>query len=121
MRPDTADQALLLDMLDSAKAVVEMVSGMTLAGYVADRRTRRAVEREVEIIGEAARSVSEEFRDSHAEIPWRKIMGQRHRLAHEYGEILDEVLWRVATVHVPELIESLRPLIQPLPPDCQEP
>jgi uncharacterized protein with HEPN domain len=117
MRPETQDQALLLDMLDSARAVVQMVSGMTYEVYAADRRTRRAVEREVEIIGEAARKVSQTFQDSHPEIPWRKIMGQRHKLAHEYGEIEDAVLWRVATFHVPELIAQLEPLVPPLPPD----
>jgi uncharacterized protein with HEPN domain len=87
--------------------------------YCGDRKTRRAVEREVEIIGEAARKVSAGFRDAHPEIPWRKIIGQRHKLAHEYAEIQDEVIWRVATVHIPVLIERLRPLL-PSPP-CSDP
>jgi uncharacterized protein with HEPN domain len=113
MPPETADLALLLDMLDSARAVREMVAGMHFQAYASDRRTRRAVEREVEIIGEAARKVSEPFRNAHSDVPWRKIMGQRHRLAHEYGEIEDEILWRVATMHVPELIAMLEPLIPP--------
>ena len=107
------DAALLLDMMDSARAIVEMVSGMGYSDYAGDRRTRRAIEREVEIIGEAARKVSEGLQDAHREIPWRKIVGQRHKLAHEYGEIEDEILWRVATVHVPELIDLLAPLIPP--------
>ena len=115
MRPELHDQALLLDMLDSAKAVVEMASGLTEAGYAADRRTRRAVEREIEIIGEAARKVSQAFQDAHPQVPWRKIMAQRHKLAHEYAEIQDEIVWRVATVHIPELIAQLEPLIIPFP------
>ena len=116
MPREIEDQALLLDMLDSARAVREMVTGMDFRSYSADRRTRRAVEREVEIIGEAARKVSDAFRDAHPQIPWRKIMGQRHKLAHEYGEIEDEILWRVATVHIPELIAMLEPLV---PPDAE--
>ena len=90
---------------------------MTCELYAADRRTRRAVEREVEIIGEAARQVSDSFQEAHPEIPWRKIVAQRHKLAHEYGEIQDEILWRVATVHIPELTALLEPLLPPLPPD----
>jgi uncharacterized protein with HEPN domain len=113
MPREIEDQALLLDTLDSARAVREMVAGMDLQTYAGDRRTRRAVEREVEMIGEAARKVSESFRLAHPQIPWRKIMGQRHRLAHEYGEIEDEILWRVATVHIPELIILLDPLVSP--------
>lgn len=73
------------------------------------------MERQIEIIGEAARHVSKPFRDAHPEIVWKGITGQRHVLAHEYGEILDERVWRVATVHVPTLIEQLRPLIPPPP------
>ena len=116
MRPDKPDEGWLWDMLDSARAVVDMVRGLTLDDYRNDRRTRRAVEREVEIIGEAANNVSEAMQLAHPEIPWRKIIGQRHRLSHEYGEIQDDILWRVATVHVPELIPQLIPLV-PHPPD----
>jgi len=111
------DDALLLDMMDSARAIVGMVSGMAYSDYAGDRRTRRAIEREVEIIGEAARKVSKGLQDAHPEIPWRKIVGQRHKLAHEYGEIEDEIIWRVATVHIPELIDLLEPLIPSIPPE----
>ena len=117
MRNELNDIALLYDMLDSARAVRDMIEGMTQEQYKDDRRTRRAVEREVEIIGEAARKVSPSFMKNHPEIPWRKIVGQRHKLAHEYGEIQDEILYKVATFHIPELISRLEPLIPPLPSD----
>lgn len=102
-------------MLDSSGAVCDMVRGMSFHQYQQDRRTRRAIEREIEIIGEAARNISDAFKAAHPEIPWVKIMSQRHRIAHEYGEIQDEVLWRVATFHVPELIPQLERLM-PEPP-----
>lgn len=65
---------------------------------------RSAVERQVEIIGEAACGISDTFKVDHPQIPWRPIMAQRHRLAHEYGEIDDALIWAVATIHVPRLI-----------------
>jgi uncharacterized protein with HEPN domain len=74
------------------------------------------VERRVEIIGEAARRVSCAFRDAHPEIPWRSVIGQRHALAHDYGEIDDQRVWRVATIHIPDLI----PLLEPLVPSAME-
>jgi len=55
----------------------------------------RATERSVEIIGEAARHVSPEFIAAHPEIPWRQIIGQRNILAHEYGQIDHEMLFRM--------------------------
>lgn len=119
MRADAGDIGYLWDMLESAEGVLSMIHGVAFEAYCLDRKTRRAVEREVEIIGEAARKVSPACRDAHPEIPWRKIIGQRHKLAHEYGEIQEEVIWRVATVHVPELIAHLRALLPPPPPDSE--
>lgn len=102
-------------MLTAAHAVVGFVQGQTLDEYVLDLMLRSAVERQIEIIGEAARRVSIEFQAAHPEIPWRPIQAQRHVLAHEYGEIKHDRLWRVATIHVPELIGRLETLV-PAPP-----
>src|SRR5438094_483675 len=94
------DPAWLLDMLTAAQAVRGFVTGRTFEDYLRDLMFRSAVERQVEIIGEAARGLSRGLRDAHPEIPWPAIMAQRHRLAHEYGEIDNTLIWRVATVHV---------------------
>jgi uncharacterized protein with HEPN domain len=73
-------------------------------------RSKRAIE----IIGEAARRVSETVKSSHPEIPWQKMVAQRNVLAHEYGEIKQERIWLVATTHIPELVRLLKPLLPPL-------
>lgn len=111
MRPDLRDAACLLDMLRQARGVVNLVRSRTLEDYLADEDFRMAVERRIEIIGEAARRVSTEYRDVHPEIPWRRIIAQRHVLAHEYEEIEETLLWQTATVSVPELIRLLTPLV----------
>ena len=121
MRRDKADEGWLWDMLDAAQSVADMVRGMTFHEYCNDRRTRRAVEREIEIIGEAARNLSPGYKVAHPVLPWDKIVGMRHRLAHEYGEIQDEILWRVATGHIPEIIGCLRPLVPEAPLEEDEP
>lgn len=95
------DAAWLVDMLRGARAVVSFVAGRTFEQYDADLFFRSAVERQVEIIGEAARGMSDTFKAAHPTIPWRPIMAQRHRLAHQYGEIDNRLIWTVATVHVP--------------------
>jgi uncharacterized protein with HEPN domain len=119
MRPDDRDAGYLLDMLQHAQGVARAIRGRTLEEYVHDEDLRLLVERRLEIIGEAARRVSEAFRSAHPEIRWRKIIAQRNVLAHEYGEIQDDVLWQVATVSVPELIAALEPLVPPLPPESE--
>lgn len=112
MRPDSADHSFLLDMLHHAKGVMNAVSGFTLEQYASDEDLRMSVERRIEIIGEAASKVSAEFRKQHPDVPWKKIIAQRHILAHEYGEIEDELIWRVATIHIPELVRMLEAMIE---------
>jgi uncharacterized protein with HEPN domain len=110
------DASLLWDMLEAARKVRQFVAGKTFHDYSGDEVLQAAVERKLEIIGEAARAVSADFQKEHPEVPWRGIISQRHFLAHEYGEVRQEKLWRVATVRIPELIEQLEKLLPPPPP-----
>jgi len=111
MQPDKRDAAYLWDMLDAARTVEQLSSGQDFAQYSNDRRTQLAVERSLEIIGEAAGRVSVLFRNAHPEISWRQIIGQRNVLIHEYGEIKQERIWKVVKENIPQLIELLNPLI----------
>ena len=110
------DRVYLWDMLAAARAVVAFIKNRTLADYEADLLLRSAVERQIEIIGEAARRVSKVFQNSHSEIPWRPIQAQRHVLAHDYGEIKHDRVWRVAAEHIPALVTLLEPLVPAPPP-----
>ena len=115
MRPEERDPAYLWDMLDAAETLQALAAGLSEAAYLADRKTQLAVERAIEILGEAARRVSPSFQQAHPEIPWSGIIGQRNVIAHEYGEINQERLWIVATVHVADLIPKLRKVVPPVP------
>lgn len=111
MQPDQRDKAYLWDMLDAAGTVEQLCSGRDFVQYSNDRRTQLAVERSLEIIGEAAGRMSALFRDAHPEIPWRQIIGQRNVLIHEYGEIKQERIWKVVRENIPQLIELLKPFV----------
>jgi uncharacterized protein with HEPN domain len=115
MPPEKDDASYLWDMLDAGKAIKEFIAGRSYQDYLCDRMFRGAVERHLEIIGEAAGKVSKVFRDAHPEIPWQKIIGQRHVLIHEYGDVEHELIWMAVTIHIPDLIEKLEPLIPPMP------
>jgi len=108
MQPDQRDAAYLWDMLDAARTVEQLISGLDFTQYSNDRRTQLAVERSLEIIGEAAGRVSALFRNAHPEIPWRQIIGQRNVLIHEYGEIKQERIWKTVRENIPQLIELLK-------------
>ncbi len=111
MQPDQRDAAYLWDMLDAARTVEQLISSLDFPQYSNDRRTQLAVERSLEIIGEAAGRVSDSFRNSHPEIPWRQIIGQRNVLIHEYGEIKQERIWKVIRENIPLLIDQLKTLV----------
>jgi len=117
MRREQDERSLLWDMLDAAQKIQQFVAGKTFHDYSGNEVLQSAVERKLEIIGEAARNVSEAFQQRHPEVPWRGIISQRHFLAHEYGEVRQEKLWRVATVRIPELIALLSPLLRSPPGD----
>jgi uncharacterized protein with HEPN domain len=104
MLPEGKDAALLWDMLKAATEIVQFVESVTYKDFQSNKMLRYAVERQVLVIGEAAKKVSEVFKDSCPQIPWTAIVGQRNILAHEYGEVLIERIWLVSTVFIPELI-----------------
>ena len=121
MKPDDRDAAYLWDMRDRARAVREFTTDIDFDQYMNDRKVQMAVERAVEVIGEAARKVSETYRQAHPEIPWRGIIAQRNVLAHEYGEIKQDRMWVVVTQRIPERIALLEKLQLPSPPLDPEP
>ena len=114
MRLDERDPAYLWDMLQAAKEVESMLQGHDLAAFLNNRMLLRAIERSIEIIGEAARRVSVSYQNAHPEIPWRMIIGQRNILAHEYGQIDHALLYKTAVEDIPELITQLQALLPPL-------
>jgi uncharacterized protein with HEPN domain len=115
MSPRRSDAALLWDILDAAKAIREFVLDKTYRDYETNPMLRAAVERKLEIIGEASNKISREFRHAHPEIPWRPMIAQRHEVIHEYFDLEDEAVWQVATTRIPEIVGLLENLIPPPP------
>ena len=111
MQPEDRIHAYLWDMREAARSIAEFVQDATFHQYCTDKKLRSAVERQIEIIGEAARHISPQFQNAHPEIPWRLIIAQRNVLIHDYGDVKNERIWQVATIHIPELMRQLAPLI----------
>ncbi len=87
------------------------LKGQTFEQFTSDENLRLATERRIEIIGEAARRISADFKDAHPEIPWRLIVDQRNVLIHSYDEVEEERIWGLAEQDIPRLIEQLEELI----------
>ena len=110
-QPEDRDLAYVWDMRDFARRVQTMVAQATFDDFGPDSTLRLAVERAIELIGEAAGRVSLPFREQNPQIPWRSIVGQRNILAHKYGDIDARLLWQTATVDVPRLVALLDQLL----------
>ena len=70
-----------------------------------------AIMRQIEIIGEASRNVSLEFQERHREIPWSPMIGMRNKIAHDYGTVDIQEIWRTATRDIPQLKQAMAKLI----------
>ena len=110
MRPD---EILLLDMLLAGREAVEFLRRSSLEEFEGDRMRQLAVVKSIEVIGEAASRISDSFRDAHPELPWRDIVGMRHRLVHGYFEINLRRVWQTVDEDLPELIAVVEKLVPP--------
>ena len=95
MQFNEKDLAYLLDMYKFCLEIVSFTKGMRYYHFENDNKTIRAVERDLEIIGEASNRISEETKKAYPNIPWDDIRGLRNRLAHDYGNILIFRLWEI--------------------------
>ena len=107
------DKAYLLDILISARKALEFLRGMTWEGFTQSELHQNAVIRPLEIIGEAARRVSQETREAHPEVPWEQMIGMRNRLIHEYFRVHLGTVWETVHTDLPSLIALVEPLIPP--------
>jgi uncharacterized protein with HEPN domain len=116
MRKD--DVVYVGNTLDRTRAAVGKVKGKSRAEFDADENLRLALTYLVQNIGEAARRVSATFQEAHGEIPWRKVIGMRHKVVHDYLDIDLDTVWEVATANLPELLCALERIV---PSDLENP
>lgn len=110
MQPEAG--APLWDSSEAAKLVHEFVGSKTEADFTSDLMIRSAIERQLEILGEALNRLRRLDADTAARIPeLDKIVGMRNIIAHEYGYIDYEIVWRAATIKIPALIPVLNELV----------
>ena len=98
------DRDRIQHMLSQAEEAAALVIGRARSDLDTDRLLNLALVRLLEIVGEAAVRVSDEFREKHTEIPWIQIAGLRNRLIHGYDEVDFDILWYIVSLDLPLLI-----------------
>jgi len=98
-------------MLETARSIVAKIQGVDRTEFDADENLRLAVTHLIQIIGEAAARVANDFRSAHSEIPWREIVGMRQKIVHDYVHVNYDIVWDVATTQLPTLIAQLEVIV----------
>jgi uncharacterized protein with HEPN domain len=104
---DRTDINYLKDMLEAGRRATTFSSGMEYETFLTDLKTQDAVVRNIEIIGEAAKNVSEKTRSEYPQIPWKQVAGMRDRLVHHYFGVNFDIVWDVVKIDIPRLIACL--------------
>lgn len=100
------------DILDAIQNIGEYTRNLDFEDFRGNKLVRDAVIRNLEIIGEAAKSIPKEIRDMHPEVEWREIAGLRDKLIHGYSEVDLEIVWDVIVNELPGLKIKISALIK---------
>jgi uncharacterized protein with HEPN domain len=102
------DQAYLDHILDRATKIIQFTIGLTESDFLTDEKTQSAVIRELEVMGEASKRISEEYKNNHSDIPWKLMAGMRDVLIHDYEGVDALTVWDTIQNDVPVLIKKLQ-------------
>lgn len=108
------DREFLSDILEAIRRVQAYTAGMTFEAFLLDTKTQDAVVRDLEIIGEAARRLSDEVHKRYPTVPWKSMAGMRDRLIHHYFGISLDVVWEIVSVELGEVAVQLERALREL-------
>lgn len=99
-------------ILDETGYLMSQAESLNKDEFIQDETLKRAFVRSLEIIGEAAKKVSDDFKQKYTHIEWRAIAGMRDRLIHDYFGVDYEIVWDVVTNKVPMLQQEIEKVLQ---------
>lgn len=94
-------------MQQAIERVMRYAEGKSFDDFLENDMMYYAIVKNIEILGEASHMLTQEFRDSHPETPWRLVNGMRNYIVHEYFQVDTQVVWDVVTNDLPILKEQI--------------
>jgi len=107
------DLIRLRHMLAAAKEAIEFAVDKTRKDLEKDRILTLAIIKSIEIIGEAASKITEEFKSENKNIPWDDIINMRHRLIHAYFDVNLDIVLQTVETDLPDLIKTIEEITPP--------
>ena len=105
------DNVYLHHILDAIALIEEYTKGMSENEFLGNSMAHDAVVRQIEIIGEAARNISDEFREKHSRLPWGKMTGIRNKIIHEYFNVNYAIVWDTVKDDLPLLKKTINKIL----------
>lgn len=118
---ERSDREFLGDIREAIQRITNYTRGMSYEDFLSDAKTQDAVIRNLEVLGEAAKNLSEEFRVAHASLPWKSMMGTRDRLIHHYFGVSLDIVWQIVSLELPKVGSQLQKLAEDEGPSSQTP
>lgn len=115
MPTNNRDAGSIWDMIQAIAKIQKFTANLSFENYLNSALIQSAVERQLEILGEAAGRTSSDFRSVHSNIDWRGIIGLRNILIHRYDDIQQQVVWEVVVSNLVPLRTQLEDCLPPLP------
>ena len=102
---------LLNDICQAIDRIEQYIKNLSFGAFSDDQKSVDAVVRNLEIIGEAANRLPDEFKEKYSEIGWYKVVGLRHRIVHEFFGIDLEIIWQILQKDLPELKRKILEIV----------
>jgi uncharacterized protein with HEPN domain len=100
-------------MLEMGEKAIKIIAKKSRDDYDQDEVLRLALTRIIQVVGEAAQRVSDEFQMQYSSILWHEIIGMRHRIVHDYLNVDEDVIWEVIKKDLPFLVKQLKKIVPP--------
>ncbi|MBS3076107.1 DUF86 domain-containing protein [Candidatus Pacearchaeota archaeon] len=98
------DIAIFIEHItESIDKIEEYSENLTKEKLIKDSIIQDAIVRRIEIIGEAAKNLSDDFKEKNSFIPWREIIGTRDKIIHHYFGVNLDMIWEIITINIPDL------------------
>jgi len=111
MQLSERDKSYLWDIQDACNDICDFIDNTSFNDFQNDKMKRFAVERQLLVIGEATNHLSDDFKNANDSIPWKLMIGLRNIIAHEYGEILVERIYKISVENIQTLKSNISKFI----------
>ncbi|KKQ35831.1 MAG: hypothetical protein US50_C0004G0020 [Candidatus Nomurabacteria bacterium GW2011_GWB1_37_5] len=101
------DKTYIFHILDEIENIEKFLNNVSFESFIDDLKTAKAVERSLEIIGEAAKNLSDKFKKETEIVPWRDVGGLRDKIIHHYFDVDYKTVWDIIQNDLPKLKEIL--------------